>query len=168
MPRHVPLALAVALALLAAACAPDAHGDLRARVRLQPAGAPGRMTFEGVGVGTGLEEAQAVFGGPLAFPWDGTHLARELASDFGTRLDVLYGVKRDGSGTISGLTLDYTGNPLAIARLDARWREVLSAIPGACEEAGCQWNDEDGRMIALVTKLTRWAGSSQLTVTIEQ
>jgi hypothetical protein len=168
MPRHVSLALAVTLALLATACAPDAHGDLRTRVRLQPAGAPGRMTFAGVGAGTPLEEAQAAFGGALAFPWDGTHLARELTSDFGTRLDVMYGLKLDGSGTISGLTLDYTGNPLAISRLDARWREVFSEIPGACEEAGCQWNDEDGRMIALVTKIIQWSGSSQLSVTIER
>jgi hypothetical protein len=158
----------LALASLLAACAPDTHGDLRDAVRLHPAGSPARMTFAGVGVGSALGEARAAFGGELAFPWDGTHLAHERVADFGTTLDVWYGLTRDGSDALSGLTLEYTGNALAISRLGGRWREVFSSIPGACGESGCQWNDEEGRMIALLTTTTRWAGTSSLTVTIEE
>lgn len=159
--RHVAVA---ALLVALAACAPDRHGDLRSSVEVHPSEAP-MLTFSGVGVGTPVAEAQEAFGGALEFPWDGAFLARDREADFGTRLEIAYTVSDDRE-SVGSLLLEYSGNPVAIAKVAQRWREVLTRAGGTCEESTCMVDRRD-HSIAFATVRRTWYGRTTFAVTIE-
>ena len=159
--RHVAV---VASLVALAACAPDRHGDLRTAVQTDSSGTPA-LTFAGVGVGTPVAEAQEAFGGALEFPWDGAFLAREREADFGTRLELAYTVNADGEG-VDSLRLEYSGNPIAVAKVATRWREVLERAGGTCEGTTCMV-DRGDHSVAFATVRRTWYGRTTFAVTIE-
>jgi hypothetical protein len=135
---------AVSLAVLSA-CAPDTHGDLRELVAIHPPGAASRMTFAGRGPGSGPGAFEATFGED----WLPTFVA-----DFGTTLKALKGSSAAGGDSF---TLLYEGNPVALARLAARWREVFDEAGADCADRSCFWT-EDGEMLATLYIDRRWHG----------
>jgi hypothetical protein len=161
MNRH----LAVVASLLAlVACAPDRHGDLRSAVEVHPSDAP-MLTFSGVGVGTSVADAQAAFGGPLEYPWDVAFLTRDREADFGTRLEIAYTMSDDRE-SVGSLLLEYSGNPVAIAKVAKRWREMLTRAGGSCEESTCTV-DRGDHSVAFATVRRTWYGRTTFAVTIE-
>jgi hypothetical protein len=128
---------ALASLLLLAACAADAHGDLRTRVAIDRSGAPARLTFDGVGIGSPRAAAAVVFHDDWLPP--------ESEADFGTRLTTLWRASEDGS--VAAFALDYRGNPVALWRLAARWEEVFRAAGVECDGPYCEWT-EDGKILA--------------------
>jgi hypothetical protein len=159
--RHVAV---VASLVALTACAPDRHGDLRSTVEVHRSDAP-MLTFSGVGVGTPVAEAQAAFGGPLEFPWDGAFLARAREADFGTRLEIAYTVGDDRE-TVGQLLLEYSGNPVAIAKVARRWKEVLERAGGSCKDSTCMV-DRGDHSVAFATVRRTWYGRTTFAVTIE-
>ena len=159
--RHVAV---VASLLALTACAPDRHGDLRSAVEIHRSEAP-MLTFSGVGAGTPIAEAKAAFGGPLEYPWDAAFLARDREADFGTRLEVAYAVGDDPE-TVGQLRLEYSGNPVAIAKVARRWKEVLERAGGSCKDTTCMV-DRGERPVAFATVRRTWWGRTTFSVAIE-
>jgi len=158
--------VAVLLSSFAVACAPDEHGDLRSRVSVQRDAGETRITFSGVGVGTGVEDAQRAFAGALDPMLSGSVLVWQEEADYGTRLDLLYSFDPD-AGTIAQLVFVYTGNRVAIGKVHERWIEALGLGPDACGDRGCYWDDGEAR-VASTRRDTTWYGKATLTVTLDR
>jgi hypothetical protein len=159
---RIPLALAAALALLAAAC--DTHGDLRDQVEVAGPGTGWRVRFAGVHLGSGRDDAVARLGDNLGFPGDGGYLGAPRTADFGTTLDPAFNVT---DGRVDQIVLTYRGNPLALRRVAARWSEVLARAGADCGRGSCFWPDGDGTtMIATLGTEWRWYGPREVMVTI--
>jgi hypothetical protein len=143
-----------ALSLLAlCACASDTHGDLRDHTVLHPPGAPSRITFVGLGAGSGPGAFEKTFGDD----WLPTFTA-----DFGTTLDVLL---HADNGPYRGFTLLYEGNPVAVARVAARWQEVFERAGAECYEGSCWWREGDEELATLYVD-RRWYGVADVHVSL--
>jgi hypothetical protein len=158
-----PLA-AVASLFALAACAPDRHGDLRREVELRPAGAPSRLLFRGVGVGSSREEAREVFGEDALGPGDGARLGEHRTVDFGTDLQVLWNTE---GGAVDHLVLTFTGNPIALGKLSDRWLEVFRHAGADCGEHACYWTEGDVDLATLTVR-RGWYGPTEFTVFVDR
>jgi hypothetical protein len=144
----------VAVSLLAlSACAPDTGGDLRKHTILHSPGAPSRITFGGVGAGSGPGAFEATFGED----WLPTFVA-----DFGTTLNVLLYAD---DGAYRPFALKYEGNTVALGKLAARWREVFERAGAECYEGSCWWKDGDEELATLFVD-QRWYGVAGVSVSL--
>ena len=109
-------------------------------MELRPAGAPSRLLFRGVGVGSSREEAREIFGEDALGPGDGARLGEHRTVDFGTDLQVLWNTE---GGAVDHLVLTFTGNPIALGKLSDRWLEVFRHAGADCGEHACYWTEGD-------------------------
>ena len=86
-------------------------------------------------------------------------------ADFGTRLVTLWWPAEDGS--VKVFALDYAGNPVALSRVAARWREVFRAAGVDCEgRRSCEWS-EGGKVIASLYVERRWLVPTYVAVDVD-
>lgn len=145
--------LAALSLLVLSACAPDTHGDLREHTVLHPPGAPSRITFVGLGAGSGPGALEARFGDDYL---------PTFAADFGTTLYVL---PYQSDGAYRPVSLSYEGNPVALGKLAARWTEVFEAAGAECFEECCWWKEGDEELARLYVE-RRWYGVADVSVSL--
>lgn len=130
----------------------DVSGDVRKHVAVDERG---RMTIAGIGPGTPATEGIEEF---LNY--------QRVRADFGTTAAI---VGNTVDGRVGYVLLAYEGNPLAITRLAARWREIFARAGADCDLTRCRLrgHGEDDAVTATFESELGWYGPDGVTVYLQ-